>query len=336
MSTNKDNVIFVYDGNCPLCKAAALAFRVKETVGDLHLLNARENKTHPIIHEIKKRELDLDDGMVLRYHGQFYHGQDALHMMALLGSHNGWFNKVNALLFKSKIIAKLSYPFMRTVRNFLIYIKGVPKIRNLSINNQEPIFKAVFGQTWDVLPKVMQDHYAVRPYSGDFVKVEGHLDIRISLFVRIISKLTGMLLSHTGDNVPVTVIFRSGKNSEALYFDRTFHFPDKGNVKFVSRMERIKDNELIEFVGLGIGWKLAYHWNGEKVTLSHRGYVWRVLGVTIPVPLSLVMGKGYAEEIPLSENTFKMWTHAKHFLFGKMFGYAGEFKITEVSWHEKS
>ncbi|MEH6630760.1 MAG: DUF4166 domain-containing protein [Halopseudomonas aestusnigri] len=212
------------------------------------------------------------------------------------------------------------------------------------MNSEEPIFKSVFGKDWDNLPPVMQKHYAVRANSDDQVTVEGKLDIKISPVVSWMAKITGMLLAYSGDAVPVTVIFRSDKKSgqqlspqsKSFYFDRTFHFPDKGDITFRSRMEHVKDNILIEFMRFGIGWKLSYEWDGEKVILRHKGYIWRIFGTMIPVPLSLIMGKGYAEEAPLSEDSFSMWTHANHDLFGPTFGYAGEFRVTEVSCSNQS
>ena len=195
----------------------------------------------------------------------------------------------------------------------------------------EPIFKAVFGDTWDDLPPVMKDHYAVRAGTDDLVRVEGHLDIKISWPVSIMARLTGMLLAYSGDNVPVTVVFTNGAGNRGFQFDRTFHFTDRGDVSFRSRMEHIGGNELVEFMGFGIGWKMAYSWDGSKVVLEHRGYVWRLFGVLVPVPLALIMGQGHAEEVPVSDDEFSMWTHSRHRLFGNMFAYAGSFKVTEVS-----
>ena len=326
----KSDVWFVYDGDCPICATAAHALQIKKSVGGLHLVNAREDKGHPLLQEINKRRLDLDEGMVLKYRDGYYHGEDALHMMALLGGDRGWLNRLNALLFRSQSAARLCYPAMRAVRNALLHLKGVRKIHNLALNPQEPLFKLVFGNKWDALPPVMRKHYAVRPFSDDVVKAEGHLDISMSLFVSVMARLTGMLLAHTGTNVPVTVLFKSDRYG-AFHFERIFHFPDKGDIKFRSRMEWISGNELVEFMRFGIGWRLAYEWDGGKVILRHRGYVWRILGVMLPLPTALTPGKGYAEEEPVSDSDFSMWTHAKHPLFGKTFAYAGQFKVTEVS-----
>ena len=325
-----DGVWFVYDGECPVCSMAAQALRIKKSVGALHLVDAREDTEHPLLKEVHDRRLNLDDGMVLKFRDRYYHGDDALHMMALLGSGQGWFNRMNALLFKSRTLARVCYPVMRGARNTLLRLIGRQKIRNLTIDRHEPLFKPVFGEQWNALPTVMKHHYAVRPFSSDFVKAEGHLDVTISPLMSLMAKFTGMLLAYPGKNVPVTVVFRSDKTG-AFVFDRTFHFSDKGDVTFRSRMEWIKGNELVEFMRYGIGWKIAFEWDGSKAILRHSGYIWRIFGVMIPVPLALFIGKGHAEEVPLSEDTFSLWAHVKHPMLGETFGYAGDFRITAAS-----
>ena len=70
--------------------------------------------------------------------------------------------------------------------------------------------------------------------------------------------------------------------------------------------------------------------------LHHRGYVLRLFNMPLPLPLSLTIGKAYAEELPLSNNDFGMWTHINHPLFGEALRYTGTFKIAEIACNEKS
>ena len=334
MTAKKDlesqGVWFVYDGDCPICAMAAQALKIKQAVGELHLVNARDNRDHPLVAEINRRNLDLDEGMIIKYRGVFYHGRDALHFMALFGGNSGWFNRMNAILFKSKAVAGLCYPLMRTGRNLLLRLRGVPKIRNL-MNPGEPIFRTVLKRQFDQLPEVFKRHYAIRPYSRDVVVVQGRLSVRVSLFVGLMSRLFGVLVPWSGDNIPVTVRFESGSDSGGFRFEREFCYPSNKIVRFSSRMEWLKGNELVERMRLGFGWRLAYEWNGEKMLLLHRGYVWCMLGVDIPLPLELILGRGYAEEEALSDNEFRMQTHTAHPLFGRTFGYEGRFAVQEVS-----
>lgn len=124
---------FIYDGLCPLCATAALAFQVRKAVGTLHLVNARADLEHPVLAEVNAAGLDLDAGMAVKFGGRFYHGAEALQLMALIGSEHGWMNRVNALLFRNKSVARFAYPFMRAVRNLAVFLNGSGKIRNLEL-----------------------------------------------------------------------------------------------------------------------------------------------------------------------------------------------------------
>lgn len=125
------DVWFVYDGECPLCKTAAKALRIKKAVGKLNLINAREDKNHSVIQEINRAKINLDKGMVIKFDDKFYHGDDALGVMAFLGTNVGWFNRINYILFRSRLVSRLIYPFMRGSRNVLLLVLGVKQIKNL-------------------------------------------------------------------------------------------------------------------------------------------------------------------------------------------------------------
>ena len=74
---------------------------------------------------------------------------------------------------------------------------------------------------------------------------------------------------------------------------------------------------------------MAYSWSGSKVILAHRGYVLRLFGFFIPVPLTILLGAGYAEEIPLNDDEFSMMTEIRHPWWGRVFGYGGRFRIAK-------
>lgn len=69
---------YIYDGECPLCRSAASALRIKQDYGQLHLVNARESEAHELVAAIKQLQLDLDEGMVIYDGEHVYHGKDAL------------------------------------------------------------------------------------------------------------------------------------------------------------------------------------------------------------------------------------------------------------------
>ena len=142
-------------------------------------------------------------------------------------------------------------------------------------------------------------------------------------------RLAGTLVPYEGDNIPATVAFVSIEDSDVFQFDRTFRFPGRPPYRFHSRMKPVGGNELVEFMRFGLGWRMAYAWTGEKVVLSHKGYVVKIFGLLLPLPLELLMGRGHAEETPLNDNEFSMTMEIVHPLWGKVYGYSGRFRVVE-------
>jgi predicted DCC family thiol-disulfide oxidoreductase YuxK len=129
MPENSNNEVWlVYDGDCPICKPTANALKIRAAVGTLHLVNAREPH---LLEEIKKAQLNLDEGMVVKFKNTLYCGADAQYVLAMIGTKSDWFNRVNVLLFRSQFIARLVYPLLRNARNMLLKMKGITKLNNL-------------------------------------------------------------------------------------------------------------------------------------------------------------------------------------------------------------
>ncbi len=116
----------VYDGACPMCKNYALYLDVQTVIGELHLVNAREDS--PLLEEIRNLPYNLNNGMVLKIHGRYYFGSDALHVLALFSRKHGMFSLVNRLLFSTLGTAWLGYPLLAFGRRLLLKFKGVSPI----------------------------------------------------------------------------------------------------------------------------------------------------------------------------------------------------------------
>lgn len=329
----REGVWFVYDGDCPLCNHAAQALRIKRQFGALHLLNAREaGADHPLIGEINRRQLDIDEGMVIYCRDRFYHGKDALKFMATHGEARGAMNISFKALFQADRLAGMLYPWMRGTRNWLLRRLGVGRIDNLT-KRREPIFKPVFGDAWDALPPVMKKHYANRPYTADRVTVEGRLDVMCGGPVRLLKPLIlfmGGIPPFNETQVPVTVQFDSEPNRPAFHFNRVFHFRNRKPYGFRSHMLPVGGNELVEIMGLGVGWRMAFVWRDGRVILEHRGYALQWFGHLIPLPLTWLLGRGHAEETAVDDDHFDMFVEMTHPWWGTFYGYKGRFRVTEV------
>ena len=89
----REEILLVYDRECPACNAYCQVVNIRESLGDLRIVDARESSD--VLKEITSQGLDIDQGMVLKMGGQLYYGADAIHALALIGSRSGVFNRVN-------------------------------------------------------------------------------------------------------------------------------------------------------------------------------------------------------------------------------------------------
>lgn len=131
MESPKPDIWFVYDGECPICQMGAALFKVRQNVGALYTVDARSEHDHPIMKEVNAAKLDIDAGMVIKYDGRLYQGEEALVLMANIGDTQDTFNRLNRTLFRSKTLSKLCYPLMKLARDIALALKGVGKINNL-------------------------------------------------------------------------------------------------------------------------------------------------------------------------------------------------------------
>ena len=96
----------------------------------VELINARE--PHPLVDEVTKRGLDIDEGMVVVLEGKFYHGDDALNRMALMTTKSGLMRRLTKWTFSNEWRSRNLYPFLRGGRNLSLKLLGHKKIKNLS------------------------------------------------------------------------------------------------------------------------------------------------------------------------------------------------------------
>ena len=129
----EEEIQLVYDKECPACYAYCRLVRIRDSVGELKLVDARDPSA--IMDEITKQGLDIDQGMVLKLDGQLYYGSDAIHALALISSRSGFFNRLNYWMFKSRFLSRMIYPVLRSCRNLLLKILGKTKINNLGLEN---------------------------------------------------------------------------------------------------------------------------------------------------------------------------------------------------------
>lgn len=128
-------VLVVYDRQCPACDYYCNLVRIKESVGRLVLVDARNGG--PVMDEITARGLDIDQGMVVKIGDELYYGPDAIHVLALMGTNRGFFNRVAYWSFRSRAVSRGVYPALKSCRNLLLKMLGKTKINNLWVSGND-------------------------------------------------------------------------------------------------------------------------------------------------------------------------------------------------------
>lgn len=131
----KNDMFLVYDKECPACSYYSNMVRVRESVGNLVLVNARGPSAY--MDEITAAGLDIDQGMVLIVGDRMYYGADAIHALSIMGTRSGAFNRVTYWCFRSKAVSGILYPVLRAGRNLLLKILGRTKINNLDFEKND-------------------------------------------------------------------------------------------------------------------------------------------------------------------------------------------------------
>lgn len=116
----------IYDGECPLCRHYARYLEIRQNLGGLRLVNARDGG--PLVQEIRDLPHNLQEGMALKLGGRYYLGAEALYMLAWNSDRRGFCGRLNGLLFRSATAARLTYPLLKLGRRCLLRLKGSPPL----------------------------------------------------------------------------------------------------------------------------------------------------------------------------------------------------------------
>ena len=113
--------LIIYDGDCMLCHSYVRMVRLREAIGEVETLDARSGD--PRLAQYWAQGYDLNDGMLFVHRDKLYFGAEAVHVLALLCTPSGVFNRLNAWIFSSRAMAVMAYPFLRLGRSVALFSK---------------------------------------------------------------------------------------------------------------------------------------------------------------------------------------------------------------------
>ena len=116
----------VYDGACPFCDDYVRYQRLQAASGRVELIDARSHPEVLAQHSISHAH--LEDGMVVIVDGTQHHGAEAVHVLSTLSQPptKAWVRAV-AALGRSRLAARIAYPFMKAGRRVALAFLRVPR-----------------------------------------------------------------------------------------------------------------------------------------------------------------------------------------------------------------
>ena len=123
---SEGEVVIVYDGECPICSNYVQFIKIKENVGEVSLINAREDLT--FADELSRQGISMDEGMAVMYKSNWYHGYMAMYILATLSKDITPLQKLHNMIFTYKGLALILYPILRFGRNVSLFLLGRKKI----------------------------------------------------------------------------------------------------------------------------------------------------------------------------------------------------------------
>ena len=196
-----------------------------------------------------------------------------------------------------------------------------------------PIVRRALGMGWERLGEVVRRHYDVTPGTEQTVVMNGIMSVRHSRAAYpflLVGRLIGALIARRGENVPVCVRNWCRPGSAAMHWHRTFRFPGLAPDVFASRMEYLERDELVEYVGFGLGVRMRLTEEEGALVFTSRGYLWDIGPFRLPLPDWLFLGRARIREAPVGDERFRVDFSMRHPLLGETFGYSGEFSLERV------
>ena len=200
---------------------------------------------------------------------------------------------------------------------------------------QQPVIKKALGENWDKLADVIKRHYDITPGQSSNMTIKGIMDevyhSSIAKLFILPGRIFGALVPYKGKNIPTEVHnWTTIDNNEAMFWHRTLTFPGKSPAIFKSRMEHIKNDEIIEYVRYGMGIRMKMSVENGALFFKSIGYVWKLAGMEIPIPNWAILGDAEIIEKAISDDEFFIDFKIIHPLFGRTFAYSGVYAIRKT------
>jgi predicted DCC family thiol-disulfide oxidoreductase YuxK len=124
MQADRPGMTVVYDGGCPFCANYVTLMNLRNAVGAVTLVDARNDA--PVVKALAARGYDLNEGMAVLFGDKVYYGEDAVTFISSLTNSRNWLGRLVTGLLRTPSRAALFYPIMKLGRRVTLKALGRP------------------------------------------------------------------------------------------------------------------------------------------------------------------------------------------------------------------
>ena len=149
------------------------------------------------------------------------------------------------------------------------------------------MFKNILADQWALLSPAVQQHYGIT--DGEEISMQGELAVKHGTFIKLLMpliRLTGALVTVEGEKLIVTV--DNKRIGDTFYWHSRFNNEYKV-YEFKSKMQQF-GNDIVEFVGLGIGIRMGISVVNGGVVYEDKGYGFEVGSLLVPITVGSRVG----------------------------------------------
>lgn len=195
------------------------------------------------------------------------------------------------------------------------------------------LLEQALGNQWAGLAPVIRQHYQL-DQGGRAISVSGDLQVQfpnsVWLLIRLL-RIFGALIDLRGEQLAVRVDKWTAECSNVLFWRRVATSRQGQRCVFESHMKYGQANELIEFIGFGLGVRLRVSACDGDLIYQSTGYVWQVRNRMIRLPDWLTPGQASIIEQAVDERRFALKFQIHHPFFGLVYAYQGIFSLDSLA-----
>ena len=117
----------IYDGDCPFCSRFVALQKLRETFGEVTIVDARMS-SDPSVQKVISAGYILNDGMAVIFNGEIFYGVKSVEFLAMATS-GGAFGFLMKIFFTHAPISRLFYSVLVKLRKIYLKIVGFDDLK---------------------------------------------------------------------------------------------------------------------------------------------------------------------------------------------------------------